>query len=569
MNARTIGIAVLSAFSLCGWQAASAPQYDYLLINGRVVDGSGNPWFYGDLGIKGDKIVFIGNAGEDARATRVIDAKGLIIAPGFIDMLGQSEMNQLIDNRAVSKITQGVTTEITGEGGSIAPVNDQQIKEQEDFTRHFHITIDWHTLDQYFRRFERNGSAINLGTYVGAAQVRQYVLGNADRAPTAEELRRMQDLVDEAMRQGALGISTSLIYAPGNYAQTDELIALARVAAKYHGVYASHMRNESDREDLALAEAFRIGREANIPVEIFHLKVAGKQNWGKMQNVVAMIQQQRDQGLDVTADHYPYLAGATSLGASIPPKYHVGGVDAMIARLKDPATRAQIKKEMMSPPQGNAENLFYGSGGPEGVMVISVLNPELKKYEGKRVSEIAKMPGPMQRPDPLDTVIDMVIADRDNVGAIYFLMTEDDLRTAMKQPWVSVGTDFGACALQGPLGESPCHPRAWGTFPRILGRYVRQDHVLTLEDAIRKFTSLPAQRERLDRRGLLRDGYFADITVFNPETVNDVATYENPNRISTGIEYVFVNGALEVEHEKPTGKLSGRALRGPGYKASP
>jgi N-acyl-D-amino-acid deacylase len=546
---------------LVGWQAAHAPQFDILIVNGKIIDGSGNPWFYGDVGIKGDKIVFVGHAGPDARAERSIDARGLVVAPGFIDMLGQSEFSLLVDNRAISKITQGVTTEITGEGGSIAPVNEAQIKEQADVLKHFNVTVDWRTLDEYFRRLERNGSGINLGTYVGAAQVREYVLGNANRPPTADELRRMQELVDEAMRHGALGLSTALIYAPGNYAQTDELIALAKIAAKYHGLYASHMRNESDNEDQALAEAFRIGREAGLPVEIFHLKTAGKQNWGRMPQVIAQIQQQRERGLDVTADQYPYIAGATALGSSIPPKYHAGGSDAMIARLKDPAMRAEIKKAMMTPPQGNAENLFYGSGGAAGVLVISVINPEMKKYEGKRVSEIAAM----QNKDPLDAVLDFVIADHDNTGAIYFMMNDDDVRFAMKQPFVSVGTDFGECALEGPLSESPCHPRAFGSFPRILGRYVREQHVLTLEDAIRKFTSLPAQREHLDRRGLVQPGFYADITVFNPETVMDVATFENPNRISQGIEYVFVNGVLEVEHEKPTGKLGGRPLRGPGY----
>jgi N-acyl-D-amino-acid deacylase len=564
MKIRGIVTIVLLMPLLASWQSAPAPQYDVLIVNGRIVDGSGNPWFYGDVGIKGDKIVFVGHAGPDAVADKIIDARGLIVAPGFIDMLGQSELNLLIDNRAVSKITQGVTTEITGEGGSIAPVNDAQIKEQADVLQHYHISIDWHTLDEYFRRLERNGSGINLGTYVGAAQVREYVLGHENRPPTPDELRRMQQLVDEAMRHGALGVSTALIYAPGNYAQTDELIALARIAAKYHGIYASHMRNESDAEDQALAEAFRIGREAGLPVEIFHLKTAGKQNWNKMPKVIAQIEQQRANGLDVTADQYPYIAGATSLGSSIPPRYHVGGADAMIARLKEPAIRAEIKKAMMTPPQGNAENLFYGSGGAAGVLVISVIKPELKKYEGKRVSEIAQI----MNKDPLDTVLDLVIADHDNTGAIYFMMSEDDVRFAMKQPFLSVGTDFGECATDGPLSQSPCHPRAFGSFPRILGRYVREQHVLKLEDAIRKFTSLPAQREHLDRRGLLRPGYFADVTIFNPETVMDVATFENPNRISQGIEYVFVNGVLEVEHEKPTGKLGGRPLRGPGYVAT-
>ena len=537
-----------------------AQQYDVLIRNGRLIDGSGNPWTYADVGVIGDRIAFVGRAGQGVTAKRTIDATGLIVAPGFIDMLGQSEFNLLIDKQAVSKLTQGVTTEITGEGGSIAPTNEKLAAENADVLQHFKITQDWRSLEEYFQRLAKQGSGINLGTYVGAAQVRQLVIGNADREPTAAELKDMEIAVDDAMSEGAMGVSSALIYAPGNYAKTDELIALAKVAAAKGGVYASHIRNEGDNEMAALDEAFRIGREANIPVQIFHLKVAGQQNWGKMPQVIAAIEQARSGGIDVTANQYPYVAGATSLGAIVPPKYHDGGTDAFVARLKDPATRAQIRSELQTSGP-SFDNLWRSAGGASGVLVVSVLNPDLKKFEGKTVAQIAQM----ENKDPLDAALDLVIADRDNIGAVYFMMSEDEVKLAMKQPWVSVGTDYGEVSPTGPLGESKSHPRAYGSFARILGKYVREEHVLTLEDAIRKFSSLPAQQVKLENRGLLRPGYFADITIFNPATVKDVATFEDPNRPSVGFEYVFVNGVLALEHDKVTGQMGGRPLRGPGY----
>jgi N-acyl-D-amino-acid deacylase len=538
-----------------------AQQFDILIRNGKVVDGSGNPWKYGDVGIVGDRITFLGKAPENMQAKHTIDARGLIVAPGFIDMLGQSEFNLLIDKQAVSKLTQGITTEITGEGNSIAPLNQHLVDEFKDVQEHFHVTADWRTLDQYFQRLEKQGSGVNIGTYVGAAQVRQMVIQEANRAPSPQELAQMQDLVAQAMRQGAMGVSTALIYAPGNYAQTDELIALAKVASQYGGIYATHMRNEGDTEMAALDEAFRIAREAKIPVEIFHLKCSGRENWGKMPQVIDAIVKARASGLDITADQYPYTASATSLGAIIPPKYHEGGPDAFVARLKDPAVRAAIRQDLAG-ASGNLENMWRGSGGPQGVLVISVLNLSLKKYEGKTVAQIAQM----DHKDPLDAVMDLVIADRDNVGAVYFTMDEKDVRYAMQQPFVSVGTDYGEVNPSGPLGESKSHPRAYGSFPRVLGKYVREEHVLRLEDVIRKFTSLAAQREGLYDRGLVRPGYFADITIFDPQTVNDVATFDDPNRPSVGIEYVLVNGVVSLDHGKLTGQVGGRPLRGPGYQ---
>ncbi len=539
-------------------------QYDILIRNGRVVDGTGNPWVYADVGITGDRISLLGRAPANATAKRMIDAKGLLVAPGFIDMLEQSEWNLLIDKQAVSKLTQGITTGITGEGGSIAPQNDETLADRRDFLEHYHLTVDWRDLDGYFHRLEKQGSGINLGTYVGATQVRRYVIGSADRAPTAEELVRMEQLVEQAMRQGAMGVSTSLIYAPAAYAKTDELIALAKVASKYGGIYASHIRNEGDREMEALDEAFRIGREANIPVEIWHLKVSGRQNWGKMPNVIAAIESARLSGLDVTANQYPYIASGTSLGATIPPKYHEGGSEAFVNRLKDPQVRAAIRQQLAG-ADGNMENMWRGTGGPQGILVASVLDPTLKHYEGRTIAQIAAD----EHKDPLDVLLDLVAAGKDHVGAVYFTMSEDDVKFAMQQPFVSAGTDAGAVNFQGPLSESKVHPRAYGTFTRILGRYVRDQHLLALEQAIRKFTSLPAQRMGLRDRGIVRTGAFADITIFDPATVNDVATFEDPHHPSTGIEYVIVNGVVSLERGKVTGQLGGRPLRGPGYDGSP
>lgn len=551
----------LLALLLCS--AAAFGQYDILIRNGRVVDGAGNPWIYADLGITGDRITFLSRAPANATAKRTIEAKGLVVAPGFIDMLEQSEWALLIDKQAVSKLTQGITTGITGEGGSIAPQNDATLADRRDFLEHYHLTVDWRDLEGYFRRLEKQGSGINLGTYVGATQVRRYVMGAVDRAPTAEELARMQQLVEQAMQQGAMGVSTSLIYAPAAYARTDELIALAKVASKYGGIYASHIRNEGDREMDALEEAFRIGREAGIPVEIWHLKVSGRQNWGKMPGVIAAIEGARSSGLDVTANQYPYIASGTSLGATIPPKYHEGGSEAFVTRLKDPQARAAIRQQLAG-AAGNNENMWRGTGGPQGILVASVLDPALKSYEGRTIAQIAAD----EHKDPLDALMDLVVAARDHVGAVYFTMSEDDVRFAMQQPFVSVGTDAGAVNIQGPLSESKVHPRAYGSFTRILGRYVREQHLLTLEQAIRKFTSLPAQRMGLRDRGMLRTGTFADITIFDPATVNDVATFEDPHRPSTGIEYVIVNGVISLEHGKVTGQLGGRPLRGPGYGAA-
>jgi N-acyl-D-amino-acid deacylase len=552
---------------LFGFRAAPAraqlSDYDLIIRNGHIIDGTGNPWYAADVAVVGDRIAAIGDLRE-AHAKREIDAKGRIVAPGFIDMLGQSETSLLIDNRSLSKLSQGITTEITGEGGSIAPQNEKTIAPQKPFLDKYKLTIDWTTLDGYFRRLEKQGTPLNFGTYVGSAQVREAVIGDDDRAPTPAELAQMKSLVEQAMKDGALGISSALIYPPNTYAKTDELIVLAQVASKYGGLYATHMRSEGASEMPALAEAIRIGREANLPVEIFHLKVSGKPRWGGMKNVVATIQLARDSGLDIAADMYPYTAGATALASALPPWAADGGVQKLLEHLKDPATRARIKKDLAG-DHPDWENLFYDCGGAPGVLISSVLNPELKPFEGKTVEEVAKS----WKKSPEDALMDFVLADGAQTGAIYFMASEDDLRIGLSQPWTSIGLDSGEMSLDGPLYEPHNHPRAMGSMPRLLGHYVRDEHLMPLEAAIRKITSLPAQREHLDGRGLLKSGYFADITIFDPATIIDHASFTMPDQLSGGVDYTIVNGQVEFDHGKLTGATAGRVLRGRGWQPAP
>lgn len=540
--------------------APQSPQYDLLIRNGRIVDGSGRVAYMADVAIKGDRIASIGQLSH-ATAARTIDAQGLVVAPGFIDMLGQSETYLLIDPRAMSKVMMGVTTEITGEGESIAPINERQIKEQADFLRRFNLTIDWRTLDEYFKRLEKQGSGVNLGTFVGATQVREYVIGYDDRPPTAAELEQMKQLVAGAMRDGALGLSTSLQYVPARFAKTDELIELAKVAHQYGGIYATHQRSEANAIDASLDEVFEIARKAQIPAEIWHLKTAYKKNWGRMPQVLERIKQARQQGLTITADIYPYVAGSTSLSACLPPWALEGGTEKMVGRLRDASIRQRLKKEISEDHQ-DWENIYLGSGGPAGVLISAVVNRELEPLQGKRISEIAAE----QKKDPLDAVFDLLIADNGQTSAIYFMMSEADMRAAMQSPFVSFCTDSGARATDGPLAGSKSHPRGWGTYPRILGRYVRDEKVLFLENAVYKMTGAPAGHVGLRDRGLIREGYFADITVFDPKTVIDRATFEMPNQYPIGIDYVLVNGQIAVDKGQRTAALAGRVLRGPGYK---
>ncbi len=540
-------------------QSTQSNAYDVIIKRGRIVDGSGNPWVSGDIGIRGDRIAKIGNL-EGSSAQQVIDAHNLVVAPGFIDMLGQSEMGLLIDKRSLSKLSQGITSEITGEGGSIAPQDALTRAPLQSELDQYHVTIDWTTLEGYFGRLEKSGTPLNLGTYVGAAQVREAVLGDIDRKPTPEELEKMKALVAQAMRQGAFGISTALIYPPGHYAKTDELIELAKVAAQYGGIYATHMRSEGQSEIQALEETLRIGREAHLPVEIFHLKVIGKPRWGTMPKVVEMIQNARDSGQDVSADMYPYVAGGTALASSLPPWAADGGVAKLLDRLKNLAVRSRIKQELAT-EHPDWENLYLGSGGASGVLLSGIENPDFKQYNGKTLAEFATE----QKKDPVDALMDLVLADKAQTGAIYFIASEDDLRFGLKQPWASIGLDASEMSLDGPLFDAHTHPRAFGSMPRFLGHYSRDQHLLPLEQAIRKITSLPAQRERLRERGLLREGCFADITIFDPTTIIDKATYENPAQLSEGVKYVFVNGQLEYEEGKLTGAMAGRALHGPAW----
>jgi dihydroorotase/N-acyl-D-amino-acid deacylase len=535
-------------------------EYDVLIKNGKIYDGSGNPWVSGDIAIRGDRIAAIGHLG-DAKSKKIIDANGLAISPGFIDMLGQSEVALLIDNRSLSKLAQGITTEITGEGGSIAPQTDLTLRSLQPALEHYNLKIDWTTLDGYFKRLEKNGTPLNIGTYVGAGQIREAVLGDEDRAPTPQEMERMKELVAEAMRDGALGLSTALIYPPGHYAKTEELIELAKVASRYGGIYGSHMRSEGQTEPEAIAEALRIGKEANLPVEIFHLKVSGKTRWGNMPKIVGQIQAARDSGQDVSADMYPYIAGGTALASSLPPWVADGGMEKLLERLHDLANREKIKVEMGA-DHPTWENIFFDSGGGAGVLVSGIENPELKKFDGKTIAQIAEE----QHKSQLDTLFDLVIGDKGQTGALYFMASEKDLTFGLKQPWTSLCLDAGELSMDGPLFEEHTHPRAFGAMPRFLGHYVRDEHLLPLEQAIRKMTSLPAQRERLRERGLLKEGYFADITVFDPANINDVGTYSKPSQVSQGVKYVFVNGKLEFENGKLTGLTAGRALRGSAWK---
>jgi dihydroorotase/N-acyl-D-amino-acid deacylase len=553
-----VALALLCA--ACSTQRTDdARPYDVLLTGGWIVDGSGNPGYRGDVAVRGERIAAVGYLpGATARDT--LDVHNLVVAPGFIDMLGQSETNVLIDNRVLSKISQGVTTEVTGEGGSVAPLTDALVVDDSDYLKRYGLDEDWRDLDGYFQHLARTGSTVNIATFVGATQVRRIVIGDGDRPATPDELARMTALVDTAMEQGALGVSTSLIYAPAVYAPTEELIALARAARRHGGIYATHMRNEGARIDDALDETFRIARDADIPVEIWHLKVAGQPNWGRMPHVLARVDSARALGLDITADQYPYIASATSLDATIPSWAHAGGTDSLLARLRDPATRARLRREMLA-DEGRGENMYRGPGGPDGILISSVFADSLRPLQGKRVGAIARERGA----DPVQTIFDILLADHSRTGAIYFSMNEDDMRAALRTSWVAVNTDYGGVAPDGPFAEIRPHPRTYGSFTRILGHYVRDLHLLALETAVRKMTSLAAQRVGLVDRGLVRPGLFADITVFDPATVADSATFENPHRPSTGIVHVFVNGAAVIRSGQLTAARPGRGLLGPGY----
>jgi N-acyl-D-aspartate/D-glutamate deacylase len=541
------------------WPVPPTQIFDLVITNGHIIDGTGSPWYSGDVGIRDGKIAAIGNL-ADAPRTRAIDAGGKVVAPGFIDMLGQSELTILVDPRLPSKIYQGITTEITGEGGSAAPLNAAIIRADRAAYDHYHLTPDWRTLREYFARLEKQGMGINLASYVGATQVRRMVLGDDDKQPVPEQLDQMKALVRQAMREGAVGVSSALEYSPAPYAKTEELIALAGEASKSGGIYATHMRNESDAVLSAIDEALRIGREAHIPVEIWHIKVAGKENWGRMPEVVAKINAARAEGVDVSANTYAYTAWFNTMSAFIPSWAHDGGNAKLVERLRDPTMRTRIRKELMT-RSSDWDNEWQEIPGPESVLIGVVQNPELLPLQGKTLADVAKI----WNKDPMDALFDLLIEDKGFTEVAVFGMSEPDVALALQQPWVSIDNDSSGTSPEGILGQEHPHPRAYGTFPRILRKYVREEKKLTLEDAIRKFSALPAQRMRLTDRGVLKAGMWADVTIFDPATVRDLATFDNPNQLSSGMEYVLVNGVPVIDQEKMTGAKPGKVLRGAGY----
>lgn len=556
-------VVVIAAFMVargCRARATGAAEqtYDVVIRNAHIVDGTGSPWYSGDIAVRDGRIAAIGRLG-DVSAKTTIDAHGRVVAPGFIDMLGQSERSILVDPRLPSKIYQGITTEVTGEGSSIAPQTDALIQADHIDYEHYKIKADWHTFQEYFARLEKQGMGINLASYVGATQVRRVVIGDADRDPSAEELNRMKALVDQAMREGTVGVSTSLQYPPAPYAKTDELIALATEASRYGGIYATHMRSEGDAIMDALKETARIAREAKIPAEIWHIKVAGKSNWGRMPEVVAFIEQARASGLDISANTYAYTAWNNSLSAFVPPWVHDGGDAKFIERLRDPGTRARIKKDMDTPAT-DWDNEWNEIPGAESILVSEVQNEKLLPVQGKTIAEIAKL----WNEDPKDAIFDLLIQDNAFTYVSVFGMQQSDVSLALKQPWVSIDNDSEGTSLEGLLGKGHPHPRAYGTFPRILHKYVHDEGLLTLPDAIRKFSSLPAQKMGFTDRGALKVGLWADIVIFDPETVHDLATFENPNQLSVGMDYVLVNGVPVIADGKMTNALPGKVLRGPG-----
>ncbi|HWM70550.1 MAG TPA: D-aminoacylase [Steroidobacteraceae bacterium] len=553
--------AVLAIVFCCVVRTATAAQaFDVLIRNGHVMDGTGSPWYSADVGIRGGKIAAIGRL-PGATAKTVIDARGMVVTPGFIDMLGQSEMTILVEPHLPSKIFQGITTEITGEGNSAGPLNERMIESDRVGFEHLKMTPDWHTLAQYFARLERQGIGINLATYVGATSVRRVVIGDDNRPPTAAELEKMKQLVAESMREGAFGLSTSLQYAPAPYASTEELIALAAEAGRFGGIYSTHMRSEQTGIMQALDETIRIGREAHVPVEIWHLKTAGKPMWGRMKDVIAKIEAARASGVDVTADTYAYTAWFNSFSAFVPPWAHDGGDAKLIERMKDPVTRARIRKDMTTPTT-EWDNEWLAIPGPESILLCVVQNPALRPLQGKTLAQAAAA----RHQDPIDALLDILIEDQAYTSVAVFGMDEPDVTLALQQPWVSIDNDSQGTAPTGLLGQEHPHPRAYATFPRILRKYVREEHRLTLQDAIRKFTSLPAQRLGLTDRGVLKQGLWADIAVFDPEQIHDVATFENPNQLSVGMQYLLVNGVPVIAGGKATNSLPGKVLRGPGYQ---
>ena len=554
-------VAALLAATATLAACSDSAEYDLIIRNGTLYDGSGNAPVVGDIALHGDSIVAVGTV--TGRGAREIDVTGLAVAPGFINMLSWATESLIEDGKSESDIRQGVTLEVFGEGESGGPLTDTMravaLREQGDIK----YPITWTTLRGYLDSLVAKGISTNVASFVGATTVRINVLGWDDRAPTPDELAQMQQLVRQAMEEGALGVGSSLIYAPAFYARTDELIALAKAAAPYNGMYISHMRSEGNRLEEAVEEFITIAREAGVRGEIYHLKAAGESNWGKMERVLQRIEAARAEGLEITADIYPYPAGATGLDAAMPPWVQEGGYAAWAERLRDPATRARVAREMQT-PTNDWESLYLAAGSPERIVLVGFKADSLKQYTGKTLAEVARL----RDMSPEETAMDLVVKDGSRVGTIYFLMSEENIARQLSKPWVSIGSDAASQAPKGVFLLSQPHPRAYGTFARVLAKYVRDDKVLTLEEAVRRMTLLPATNLRIERRGALRPGYFADVVVFHADSVQDHATFEDPQQFATGVKHVFVNGVQVLDNGDHTGATPGRVVPGPGYKAT-
>jgi N-acyl-D-amino-acid deacylase len=535
-------------------------EYGVVVRNGTLYDGGGNAPFVGDVAINGDVIAAVGKL-ENARGKIEIDAKGLAVAPGFINMLSWATESLIQDGRSQSDIRQGVTLEIMGEGESMGPLNKAMKKEMLERQGDIKYPVKWTTLGQYLDFLARRGISCNVASFVGATTVRIHEIGYADRPPTSNELERMKRLVRQAMQEGALGVGSSLIYAPAFYAKTGELIALAKVASEFNGMYISHIRSEGTRLLEAADELITISREAKIPAEFYHLKAAGQSNWNKLGALIQKIEAARAGGLRVTADMYTYTAGQTGLDAAMPPWVQEGGYNEWAGRMKQPAIRARLKRDMDTPTD-QWENFFVASGSPANILLVGFRNDKLKPLTGKTLAEVAAMRGT----SPEETAMDLVIEDGSRVSTVYFLMSEENVRKEIALPWVSFGSDAESSAPEGVFLKSNPHPRAYGNFARLLGKYVRDAKLVSLEEAIRRLTSLPAGNLKLDRRGALRPGYFADVVVFDPATIQDHATYEKPHQYSTGVRHVFVNGVQVLKEGEHTGATPGRVVRGPGWR---
>lgn len=554
---KLFAVVLILALSLAACAQQQAQTFDVIIRGGTVYDGTGGPGVKADVGIKGDRIVAVGNLSR-ATAPTIVAAKGLAVAPGFINMLAHSESSLIVDPRSLSEIKQGVTTQIFGEL-SMGPLNDQMKQRFRDQQGDVKFDIEWTTLAEYLQYLEKRGISQNVASFIGAATIREYVIGLEDKPPTPAQLDQMRELVRREMEAGALGITTALIYPPAFFAKTDELIELCKVAAKYQGKYTVHMRSEGNQLIEAVQETIRISREAGLPAEIYHLKASGTANWPKMDQVIKMIEDARRQGVKITADMYTYPAGGTGLDASMPPWVFDGGREAAYKRLQDPAIRKKIADAVRTPTD-EWENLYLLAGSPDRILLASFRSDKLKPLTGKTLAEAARLRGE----DPVETIMNLVLEDRSRIGTIYFLMSEDNIKKQIRQPWVSFGSDAASIAPEGNFLKSAAHPRAYGNFARLLGKYVREEKVISLTEAVRRLSGLPATNLGLDHRGFLKPGMFADVVVFDPQTIADRATFENPHQLAVGVKDVFVNGVQVLKDGEHTGAKPGKALWGPG-----